>query len=194
MRKHPGWVKFPATFAPRAPAAVRTIPGTDRPWPLDERGQPLWIGLRRSSPSGRIASRWPRSRFGQPLRPLDEYPPGVRAPEEGYTGPIADPAEAVRACLASGDVLAQAAKFAADPDAPIKAYLNARDVWEKPWKYAGYPRPESAAPVLTRVASAPASASPHDAPTRDGIISASTVAVAAPAPDAGSSERPDMKP
>ena len=41
MRKHPGWVKFPATFVPRAPAAVRTIPGTNRPWPLDKRGQPL---------------------------------------------------------------------------------------------------------------------------------------------------------
>ena len=41
MRKHPGWVKFPATFVPRAPAAVRMIPGTNRPWPLDKRGQPL---------------------------------------------------------------------------------------------------------------------------------------------------------
>lgn len=119
MRKHPGWVKFPATFVPRAAAAVRTIPGTNRPWPLDKRGQP-----------------WPRSRFGQPLRPLDEYPPGVRAPGEGYTGPIADPDVAMRAAVASQDVLAQAAKDAAAPDAPIKVYLNAMEVWRNPAKYA----------------------------------------------------------
>ena len=120
---------------PRAPAAVRTIPGTNRPWPLDKRGQP-----------------WPRSRFGQPLRPLDEYPPGVRAPGEGYTGPIADPEKAMRAALASKDVLAQAARYAADPDAPIRAYLSARDVWENPGKYAGWPRPE-ATPAPARVPS-----------------------------------------
>ena len=124
MRKHPGWVKFPATFVPHAPAAVRMIPGTNRPWPLDKRGQP-----------------WPRSRFGQPLRPLDEYPPGVRAPGERYTGPIADPDEAVRGymkLMAEGGGLG---RF--DPDAPIKAYWSARDVWENPWKYAGYPPPDT---------------------------------------------------
>ena len=127
------------------------------------------------------------------MRPLDEYPPGVRAPGEGYTGPIADPEEAVRACMASKDVLAEAARYAADPDAPVKAYLSAKDVWEKPWKYAGYPRPEAAS-VRTQAASAPASASLHDAPMRDGVTFDPTVAAAAPAPDAGSSERPGMKP
>ena len=127
MRKHPGWVKFPATFVPRPPAAVRTIPGTNRPWPLDKRGQP-----------------WPRSRFGQPLRPLDEYPPGVRAPGEGYNGPIADPDQAMRAAMASKDVLAEAAKLAADPDAPVRAYLSAADVWRHPWKYAAWPPAEAA--------------------------------------------------
>ena len=104
------------------------IPGTNRPWPLDKRGQP-----------------WPRSRFGQPLRPLDEYPPGVRAPGEGYTGPIADPEKAMRdyaAFMAEGGGLG---KVDADPYAPIKAYLSARDVWENPPKYAGYPRPEAPA-------------------------------------------------
>ena len=44
------------------------------------------------------------------MRPLDEYPPGVRAPGEGYNGPIADPAEAMRAALGTKDVLAQAAE------------------------------------------------------------------------------------
>ena len=112
---------------PRAPAAVRTIPGTNRPWPLDKRGQ-----------------LWPRSRFGQPLRPLDEYPPGVRAPGERYTGPIADPDKAMRAAMASQDMLAQAAKAAADPDAPIRAYLSAMAVWKNPGKYAGYPQPGAA--------------------------------------------------
>ena len=70
------------------------------------------------------------------MRPLDEYPPGVRAPGEGYTGPIADPDVAMRAAVASQDVLAQAAKDAAAPDAPIKVYLNAMEVWKNPAKYA----------------------------------------------------------
>ena len=119
MRKHPGWVKFPATFVPRAPAAVRMIPGTNRPWPLDKRGQP-----------------WPRSRFGQPLRPLDEYPPGVRAPGERYTGPIADPDAAMRAASEAESVLAEAAKLAADSDAPVRAYLYAMQVWKNQAAYA----------------------------------------------------------
>ena len=129
MRKHPGWVKFPATFVPRAPAAVRMIPGTNRPWPLDKRGQP-----------------WPRSRFGQPLRPLDEYPSGVRSPGEGYTGPIADPEKAMRGYMAEGGGLG---KVDADPDAPVKAYLSAVEAWKNPAKYAGYPRP-GALPVSAR--------------------------------------------
>ena len=53
----------------------------------------------------------------------------------------------MRACLASGDVLAQAAKYAADPDAPIEAYLSAKDVWEKPWNYAGAPRVRAPTPA-----------------------------------------------
>ena len=31
--------------------------------------------------------------------------------------------------------------FDADPNGPIKAYWSAKDVWENPWKYAGYPPP-----------------------------------------------------
>ena len=104
MRRHPGWVKFPATFVPHAPAAQRMIPSTNRPWPVDKRGQP-----------------WPASRFGQPLRPLDESPPGMRAPGEGYTGPIA-----------SGRV-------DADVNTPVKAYLSSPAVFENPGKFAGYP-------------------------------------------------------
>ena len=115
-------------IVPRAPAAVRTIPGTNRPWPLDKRG---------------VAPRRPRSRFGQPLRPLDEYPPGVRAPGEAYTGPIADPEKAIRGYMefmAEGGGLG---KVDADPYAPVKAYLSARDVWQNPAKYAGWPRMET---------------------------------------------------
>ena len=60
---NPGWVSFPATFIPHKKPGRRYTVINGRRWPLDKRGQP-----------------WPRSRFGQPLCPLDEFPPGVPAP------------------------------------------------------------------------------------------------------------------
>ena len=62
-RAHPGWVSFPATFVPhKRPPPKWTVLNGKR-WPLDKKGMP-----------------WPRSVFGQPLCPLNEYPPGVPAP------------------------------------------------------------------------------------------------------------------
>ena len=152
MRRHPVWVKFPAPFVPRVPAAVRTIPGTDRPWPLDKRGQP-----------------WPRSRFGQPLRPLDEYPPGVRAPGEAYTGPIADSAKAVQSYREFMDAGGMGA-YDADPYAPIKAYLSSRDVYENPGKYAAYPpwKSPGATAAKSSVKRPPDAVTLPQVPQRDG--------------------------
>ncbi len=62
-KANPGWVSFPATFIPHKQSGRRYTVINGRRWPLDKRGQP-----------------WPRSRFGQPLCPLDEFPPGVPAP------------------------------------------------------------------------------------------------------------------
>ena len=62
-RANPGWVSFPATFVPhKRPIPKWTVLNGKR-WPLDKKGMP-----------------WPRSVFGQPLCPLNEYPPGVPAP------------------------------------------------------------------------------------------------------------------
>jgi hypothetical protein len=103
LREHPDWIRVPATFVPRAPAAgedgpqwnvqVGTqaepaaaagtaepgIPGSfapkapgrkrlpnGQPWPKDGKGRD-----------------WPKDRWGRPMRPLWDYPPGVRAPGEG---------------------------------------------------------------------------------------------------------------
>ena len=62
-KANPGWVSFPATFIPHKQPGRRYAVINGRRWPLDKRGQP-----------------WPRSRFSQPLCPLDEFPPGVPAP------------------------------------------------------------------------------------------------------------------
>ena len=128
------------------------------------------------------------------MRPLDEYTPGVRAPGEAYTGPIADPVEAVRgymAFMAEGGGLG---KVDADPYAPIKAYLSAKPVWENPGKYAGWPRPEPVTPMREPDASAPSPAPLHDPSMRDDATLTPTVVVSAPGTtsDVGPSERPDL--
>jgi hypothetical protein len=106
LREHPDWIRVPATFVPRPPAAGESgpqwnvqvgtpdapvaggtpaaaaepgIPGSfappaprqkrlpnGQPWPKDGKGRD-----------------WPKDRWGRPMRPLWDYPPGVRAPGEG---------------------------------------------------------------------------------------------------------------
>jgi hypothetical protein len=63
----PGWFKVPATFVPRG--GGRRMP-SGAPWPKDSKGRD-----------------WPKDRWGRPMRPLWDYPPGVRAPGEGPVEP-----------------------------------------------------------------------------------------------------------
>jgi hypothetical protein len=72
----------PESFVP-PPARRRHMPG-GQPWPTDEKGRD-----------------WPKDRWGRPMRPLWDYPPGVRAGEgvaPGGPGSIGA-AEAVTAYL-----------------------------------------------------------------------------------------------
>ena len=104
MREHPDWIRVPATFVPRAPAAGESgpqwnvqvgtpdapaaaagepdIPGSfAAPEPRQKRlpsGQP-W-------PKDKQGRDWPKDRWGRPMRPLWDYPPGVRAPGERVVG------------------------------------------------------------------------------------------------------------
>jgi hypothetical protein len=55
---------IPDSFAPPAPRQKRLPNG--QPWPKDAKGRD-----------------WPKDRWGRPMRPLWDYPPGVRAPGEG---------------------------------------------------------------------------------------------------------------
>ena len=123
------------------------------------------------------------------MRPLDEYPPGVRAPGEGYTGPIADPEKAVRgytefmarggmgtydmdpyapikAYLSARDVWQNPAKYAADPDALMRAYLDSRRVREDPERGAGFPRPETTPAQFVPFMPAPPLPAPGVTPPR----------------------------
>ena len=56
--------RIPGSFAP-PPKRRKRMPG-GQPWPKDKNGRD-----------------WPRDRWGRPMRPLWDYPPGVRAPGEG---------------------------------------------------------------------------------------------------------------
>jgi hypothetical protein len=56
--------RFPDAFAP-PPARRKHMPG-GQPWLKDGKGRD-----------------WPKDRWGRPMRPLWDYPPGVRAPGEG---------------------------------------------------------------------------------------------------------------
>jgi hypothetical protein len=55
--------RIPGSFAP-PPKRRKRMPG-GQPWPKDKNGRD-----------------WPRDRWGRPMRPLWDYPPGVRAPGE----------------------------------------------------------------------------------------------------------------
>gem|GEM_PF-3835598 len=41
----------------------------------------------RRRPKDKNGRDWPKDRWGRPMRPLWDYPPGVRAPGEGYFSP-----------------------------------------------------------------------------------------------------------
>ena len=124
-KANPGWVSFPATFIPHKKPGRRYAVINGRRWPLDKRGQP-----------------WPRSRFGQPLCPLDEFPPGVPAP--GTQGKlIAEQQAALQDTVArvrSGELTPEwftaerlrgeaerAAHRAANPSPPLPAWAGTYD-------------------------------------------------------------------
>jgi len=63
--------RIPGSFVP-PPARRRRTPG-GQPWPKDKNGRD-----------------WPKDRWGRPMRPLWDYPPGVRAPGEPGSVSTAD--------------------------------------------------------------------------------------------------------
>jgi hypothetical protein len=101
MAEHPGYLKVPAIMVPhgspppwpwggaraRPPQAVQApapeveprVPGSFAPPPKRRKRQPggqPW-------PKDKNGRNWPQDRWGRPMRPLWDYPPGVRAPGEG---------------------------------------------------------------------------------------------------------------
>ncbi len=101
MAAHPGWVKFPATMVPRAPApatgtsaSAQAYPGGSAP---DAASAPNWMGTPVSAGAPLSLDR-PGHRRGRPR----EFPGGLGAPGGGANE---DPAAAY---LRIGEVIAQA--------------------------------------------------------------------------------------
>ncbi|MEJ1976446.1 MAG: hypothetical protein WDN49_10415 [Acetobacteraceae bacterium] len=100
---YPGDLRIPIGMTVRWPGKV-TLGGM--PWPLDRQGR-----------------YWPEDRRGDPLLPLDEYPPGVRAPGTG--APPMTTGDAARSYLAVRD--AQASAIATYASRPIPTYTITSD-------------------------------------------------------------------
>ena len=185
LQAHPGAIKIPAVMVPRDPrpgesgtqwnvqldlpnesAATPTAQAPETPtsfapigrtgeWPVDRNGRP-----------------WPRSRFGQPMCPIHELPPGVRKPGEatapympGSGDPVtawrtmnavfADPVRAIGVAMpvarSTGTPGTPVAAAKSDP-APAAATPTAADIRED--AKHGLPRPDTSgqrgptAPVL----------------------------------------------
>ena len=107
--------RIPGSFVP-PPARRRCTPG-GQPWPKDKNGRD-----------------WPKDRWGRPMRPLWDYPPGVRAPGEGVApgepGSIST-ADAINAYLRAeamfADPLGMASAALATPDPANVSAIPARD-------------------------------------------------------------------
>ena len=141
MAEHPGYLKVPAIMVPhgapppwpwggaraRPPQAAQEptptveprIPGSFAPPPKRRKRQPggqAW-------PKDKNGRDWPQDRWGRPMRPLWDYPPGVRAPGEGVApgepGSVST-ADAINAYL-------QAEAMLADPLGMARAALAKPD-------------------------------------------------------------------
>jgi hypothetical protein len=95
LQAHPGAIKIPAVMVPRDPQSGES--GTQWNVQLDLPNEPAVtptavapVTAAGFAPAGRPGNwpvdrngrPWPRSRFGQPMCPVDELPPGVRKPGE----------------------------------------------------------------------------------------------------------------
>jgi cell wall-associated NlpC family hydrolase len=95
--------RIPGSFVP-PPARRRRTPG-GQPWPKDKNGRD-----------------WPKDRWGRPMRPLWDYPPGVRAPGEGVApgepGSVST-ADAIAAYLRTEAMFADPVGMARAVSAPL---------------------------------------------------------------------------
>jgi hypothetical protein len=158
MAEHPGYLKVPAIMVPHGtqppwpwggararppqvaqaptPEVEPRIPGSFAPPPKRRKRQPggqPW-------PKDKNGRDWPQDRWGRPMRPLWDYPPGVRAPGEG---------------VAPGD---PGSVSTADA---INAYLKAEAVFANPMRIR---RAASAAPDLPEIAGTDPAPTATDAP------------------------------
>jgi hypothetical protein len=142
MAEHPGYLKVPAIMVPHGspppwprggararppqsaqastPTVEPRIPGSFAPPPKRRKRQPggqAW-------PKDKNGRDWPQDRWGRPMRPLWDYPPGVRAPGEGVVpgepGSVST-ADAINAYL-------RAEAMFADPVGMARAALVTPDV------------------------------------------------------------------
>jgi hypothetical protein len=100
LRAHPGWVRIPAVMMPRdphpgesgpqwnvqlgAPGEPAAPPAAAPPAAPEPEPRTFFAPVGRATdwPVDRDGRPWPRTAFGQPQCPLNEFPPGMRAPGE----------------------------------------------------------------------------------------------------------------
>ena len=140
------------TPAPRSPGRPRSgapcIPGAFAPPPKRRKRMPGGQAL----PKDKNGREWPKDRWGRPMRPLWDYPPGVRAPGEGVA-----PGEPGSISTADAfNAYVQAEAMFADPLGMARAALATPDPADlRTILASGHAAAPTDAPG-TRVATAPA--------------------------------------
>jgi filamentous hemagglutinin len=106
----PDWLRLPAQFVPEGMPVPAHLNGADWvrvPAVLPKRGSRRTTGGQ-PWPKDRNGQDWPNDRLGRPMRPLWDYPPGVRAPGEGPFPAPAAPYRAVAETIADTRLLLEA--------------------------------------------------------------------------------------